>query len=131
MAFYTMTNFANRISFMKDGQYVGSAMPNVFGGYNLSGATGESLGHTSTLGDTEMFHGDMGQLEGFARPNIFGGVDYLSSTGSFQAMSIPDFQGMTLHDIADGSSEHISMIGDNLTDEHVDGLSSFFHKFMG
>ncbi|MGI3476811.1 hypothetical protein ACRU1U_18025 [Providencia stuartii] len=131
MAFYTMTNFADRISFMKDGQYVGSAMPNVFGGYNLSDAAGQSMGYTSTVGNTEMFHGDMGQLDGFARPNVSGGVDYFSSTGSLQAMSIPDFQGMTLHDVVDGSSEHISVISDNINDDHVDGLSSFFHKFLG
>ncbi|MEY0336913.1 hypothetical protein AB7V82_09880 [Providencia stuartii] len=131
MAFYTMTNFADRISFMKDGQYVGSAMPNVFGGYNFSDAAGQTLGHTSTFDNTEIFHGDMGRLDGFARPNVSGGVDYFSSTGSLQAMSIPDFQGVTLHDVVDGSSEHISVISDNLSDDHVDGLSSFFHKFLG
>lgn len=131
MALYTMTNFSDRISLMKDGQYVGSAMPNVFGGYNLSDATGQSMGHTSTIGNTEMFHSDMGQLEGFARPNVSGGVDYFSSTGSLQAMSIPDFQGMTLHDVVDGSSEHISVISDNINDDHVDGLLSSFHKFLG
>lgn len=145
MAILTLTNFAGRHSLFENGQFIGSAYNNPFGGISVHdahgmfaghtetfgnqtnefGQNGMSIGHTETFGNQTTHFGKNGMIDGYIRPNIQGGHDYFDAHGQLTEHTFATLGNMDNHDITENLSNHDSIL------DHMTGMIDSLNDHLG